>query len=98
MYKVWDSDVVKELRHSICEGICGEQWSHLCEEKERHGTCNGYAWGMVAQKRRSIYPLIGGKHKKWFVSVSCNVDGKNHVRKFESCVGYNDKIDNDGTF
>ena len=45
---VWGSAEVQHLRHSICEGIFGEQWSHLCEEKNKNGTCNGHTWGMVA--------------------------------------------------
>ena len=65
------------------------RWLNVVEKQNKHGTCNGCTWRMIAEKREDIYPLIGGKHKKWFLFVTCNVDGKNHERKFESCEGYN---------
>ena len=93
--EVWGNAEVQHARHKICEAFCGDRWSKVLEVQDKSGTCNGCSWGMIAEKRRDIYPLIGGKHKKWFLSVMCKVDGEVHERRFESCVGYNAKIDND---
>ena len=71
------------------------RWSEVVEEQKKNGTCNGHLWGMIAEKRRDIYPLVGGKHKKWILYVMCKVNGEVHERKFESCVGYDAEINRD---
>jgi hypothetical protein len=67
----------------------GVRWQKVVEEKKKSGKCNGYQWAMHAEKCEDIYPLVGGKHKKWFLYVICNIGGVVHERGFESCSGYN---------
>jgi hypothetical protein len=87
---------VQHARHKICEAISGTgRFRKVVDTQNKSGTANGYRWGVFAEKREDIYPMVGGKHKKWFVYVMCNVDGEVSEAKFESCVGYNSAIDND---
>ena len=67
---IWDSKDIKNVRHKICEGLIGSgRWEEVVEEIMHTGSgTNGARWVVSAQKRKDIYPLIGGKHKKWFVS------------------------------
>ena len=65
---VWNSNDIKHIRHKICEGIVGGRWETVIEEKMHTGSgTDGAKWVMSAQKRKDIYPLVGGKHKKWFI-------------------------------
>ena len=44
-------------------------------------------------KIKDIYPLIGGKHKKYKVCVVLqDIEGKVHTKEFESASGNEDKI------
>ena len=82
-------DFMKVWGHpEIQQAILGGRWTEVVEKQNKSGKCNGHTWGMVAEKRRDIYPIVGGKHKKWFLCVMCNVGGVVHEKNFESCSGY----------
>ena len=92
----WQTEDIKHIRHKICEGLVGaRRWEKVVEEKKQEGEGkNGVLWKIKAEKRKDIYPLIGGKHKKWIVIVERKDSNEEHEpRIFESPVGYNHEID-----
>ena len=56
--------VPKDIRTKVCEGLVGhKRWSQIGEPKyirEDH-------YYVIGNKLKDIYPLIGGKHKKWVI-------------------------------
>ena len=92
----WQTEDIKHIRHKICQGLVGaRRWEKVVEEKEQKGEGkNGVLWKIKAEKRKDIYPLIGGKHKKWIVKVEWEDSNEEHEpRIFESQVRYNHEID-----
>ena len=67
----WNSPDIRKVRHKICEGIVGSgRWEELVDEVIHKGDgAQGAKWIVTAERRRDIYPLIGGKHKKWIIYV-----------------------------
>ena len=78
------------LRHAICEGLTKrKRWDVMStvEHTEDH-------YGLVGHKTKDIYPLIGGKHKKWKVYVFCWDKATQTLveREFDSGSGNENKI------
>ena len=92
---LWQSNDVTKIRHRLCEGIVGsKRWEELVDEVTYRGEGPNAKWMLIGQRRRDIYPLIGGKHKKWFICVqSIDNNGRLESRKFESKAGYNQDTD-----
>ena len=92
----WNNPDVARFRSQISESICGSgRWEEVLDELIHKGEGpEGAKWVITAIRRKDIYPLIGGKHKKWFINVQCiGSDGKYISQKFESAAGNSAKTD-----
>ena len=67
----WDQPDIKKVRNKICEGIAGNgRWEEIVDEVIYKGEgAQGAKWVVTGERRKDIYPLIGGKHKKWIILV-----------------------------
>ena len=78
-----------KFQHSICEFLVGhDRWEVVkeFEHAEEHFRLTGV-------KIKDIYPLIGGKHKKYKVCVVVQAkNGEVHAKEFVSSSGNEDKI------
>ena len=92
----WNSPDIRKVRHKICEGIVGSgRWEEIVDTVIHKGDgAGGSKWIMTAERRKDIYPLIGGKNKKWIILVQLiDSNGKYSCQRFQSSSGYNKETD-----